>query len=92
MDKKTPIGLDEVGDLLRMVEEGLSGLILLFSNLPDGPVEALEPIHWIALLSPPRDRIRHALCLLQRSAWGSRYTSGSGQPHHVAHSPRSPHE
>lgn len=92
MDKKTPIALDEVGDLLRAVEEGLSGLILLCSNLPDGPVEALEPIHWIALLSPTRDRIRQARGLLRRPGRDAGDTSEPDQTRPAIRSPRAPRE
>jgi hypothetical protein len=57
--------VDSAVDLLAEAESGLAGLYVLLSNMPDAPLEALEPVQLMQLLSPSLDRLRMALDALQ---------------------------
>jgi hypothetical protein len=64
MHSTTGTRLDQLSNLLGDAEAALSGLMALLSNMPDGPMDALEPVQLMALLTPLVERIHLAQGLL----------------------------
>jgi len=47
--------------LIQEARDYAAGIYTLFSNMPDGPVEALEPSAMMLMLNPIIDRLDQAL-------------------------------